>query len=55
MVLNYKLGDGGNDIHKDHIPEEAKSSRGRGHVLEGHGGLQGDEWCLEANQQLSNA
>src|ERR1700761_9406729 len=33
--------------NKNHIPEEAKSSRGRGHVLYRHCGLQGDERCLE--------
>ena len=34
-----------------HVLEEAKSSRRRGHVLQGHGGLQRDEWRLKENQQ----
>jgi hypothetical protein len=42
-VLNDKLGDGCNDAHWDRVPEKAKSSRGCGHVLQGHGGLQGDK------------
>ena len=52
IVLNYKLGDGCNDAHKVRVPKEAKSSRGRGHVFQGHGGLQGDERCLGENEQL---
>lgn len=30
------------------VPEEAKRSCGCGHVLQGHGRLQGDKGCLEA-------
>jgi hypothetical protein len=52
IILNYKLGDRCADAHKVRVPEEAKSSRGRGHVLQGHGGLQGGERWLEANERL---
>lgn len=44
MVLNYEICNGNDDEDKVNIPEEAKCSRGRGHVLQWHGRLQGGQW-----------
>jgi hypothetical protein len=49
---NYKLSDRRKDMPKVSILEKGKGSRGRGHVLQGHGGLQGGEWWLQAYERL---